>query len=349
MSEKKMLDHYLRKLAVQIPKQLIGEDAFQGIFETAELLPASMVLSTFGFECPLYDAHTHADFLASFQKKHNGPALLKQSAERNHSNSSVWADVGSLADFWAKQQMIDDFWLEFDIQGEAPKVPSLFFRPLYNSLAELENILNQSLSNLTGSEDTEQLQTMILQLVGQLPDRAKVFQIGAMRSRPVYGVRLCIHEISLDAILTFLEKTPWPGAIAELKDVLIFLQPLTQNVTFSIDLSDGIGAKIGLECYMNPKISSGARQAAWIKMIDKLAERGMVDMAKASSLKTCDANTETGELFSELPEELILAKALMERHAESTMWQYLHHIKLTYNSGHPLQTKAYLAVQHIWR
>lgn len=349
MKPERMLDHYLRQLAPQIPAKLVNEKSFYDIFRIAELLPGLQVLSTFGFECPLDNATANADFLASFQKKNNGPALLKRTAEKNLTKSKVWDDVAQLANFWTQRQWINDFWLEFDIQGNAPDVPSLFFRPLYDNLSELDNILGISLNNLTGSDDTAQLKALILRLAALLPERAKIFQIGAMRSRPVKGVRLCIHEISLDAILTFLEKTSWPGSIAELKDVLIFLQPLTQNVAFSIDLSETIGAKIGLECYPDLRASANERQTAWVRMLDKLVQKGMVNTGKANVLKTFDACTGSEKLFDELPEELVLAKALMERHSSSMIWQYLHHIKVAYNPGQPLQTKAYLAVQHVWR
>jgi len=348
MRDERMLDDYLRELVTQTPQDLIGKKSFQGILGTAHLLPGSVVLSTFGFECPLSSKEAEADFLVSFQKKNNGPFLLKLSAEKNFRRSAVWNDVGKLADFWAGKQLIDDFWLEFDIQGEAPLVPSLFFRPLYNSLAELEIILHYSLSALTGNESTAQLSSQVLQLVALLPDRARIFQIGAMRSRPVHGIRLCIHEISLDAILTFLKKIPYPGSVDELKEILIFLQPLVHDVAFSIDLSEGIGAKIGLECYVNPNFSAVEKQSAWTKMIDKFAEHDLIDAAKSIALKEFGVYTATGQLFKELPEELVRAMALMERHAVSTMWQYLHHLKITYDPGRPLLAKAYLSVQHTW-
>lgn len=349
MTSEKSFDKYLRQLAPRISRSLISEKAFDRILEAAKLLPELLVLNTYGFECSLNDACPNADFLVSFQFKNKGAELLQQAAVYNRDKNSVWADIFYLADWWKTNQVIDDFWLEFDIQGDAPTVPSLFFRPIYSNLSELEYILNHTLSLLIGNKHVRQLKEQVLQIVASLPAKSRVFQIGAMRSRPFNGIRLCIQEISLDAILVFLEKISYPGLMEEVKELLIFLQPITYDVTFGIDLNEELGSKIGFECYVNRKLSDKECQAAWVKMLDRLNESIGIDVPKMQALKKNDAFYDPEDVFIDLPQGLLFARALMQDHATSVICQYLHHIKVTYNPGHPLQTKAYLAIQHIWR
>lgn len=345
-----MLAQYLRQLAPLIPDVLIGPDALKKICETALLIPESALVNTFGFECALNNSDTKADFLVSFQNKTRGAGLLLQTAMANAEQSPVWEDVVDLANLWEEKHRIDDFWLEFDLWGNAPLVPSLFFRPLYSTTEELGYILDDTLSYLTGNKgNNELLKKQIINLVSLLPERAAVFQIGAMRSRSVEGVRLCMNEISLDAIIKFLKEIRYKGPVKPVEDLLIFLQPIAHDVTFSLDVQhDGAGSKIGFECYADRKLPDEERLIAWEKMLNVMNQHGLAEIVKAGCLKKLDFLFDPEQFFTSIPPELLLARALMKNHAASVMKQYLHHVKVSYSPECPLQTKAYVAVQHVW-
>lgn len=348
MEQGRTFDEYICQLAPAIPPALIGENAFSRIQHTAKLLPAAVLMNTFGFECPLGNDDSSADLLVSFQNKNNGAALLRRTALQNLHRHSLWKEVLLLADTWAQEQLLDWFWLEFDIMGDLPDVPSLFFKPLYGDLARLEYILTHTLGSLTGNGDVGHIKEKVLYIAKQLPDKATIFQVGAMRSRPVSGVRLCISEISLDAILRFLETVGYPGSIEDIKELLVFIQPFAHNVAFNIDVEDNLQAKVGFECYAGISQDISARAADWEKMLFRMRDKYIINMQKMNALAGFGAQYSSGSMFPALPDELAFAKALMNNHARSMIHQYLHHVKITYTPGLPLQVKAYLAIQHCW-
>lgn len=349
MVSTKKMDHYLLPIFENIPRELISESQSYKVLHTAKVLPEGWLKNTFGFECPLYTAEPHADFLLSTNTPSKGYQLLQATAASNDFESKVWADVERLGRLWEEQKGIDDFWLEFDINGDCPKVPSLFFRPLYSSSEDLSTILKTTIQNLTGLAENKALLASVDKHVRALPPRAKVFQVGAMRSRPHYGLRLCIHEISLDAILRYLAAINYPAAIEPIKGLLVFLQALVYDVTFSIDLTPGLQTKIGFECYTNLQQSDAERKKSLRRMLKAFVAKGWVTEEKADALLTFEQINSSEALFEKLPEQLACTQQFLGAHATSWIKQFNHHIKLTYEPSAPIVAKAYLAVQHLWR
>ena len=48
------------------------------------------------------------------------------------------------------------------------------------------------------------------------------------------------------------------------------------------------------------------------------------------------------------PRDLRAASALMGGRFQSVFVRWLHHVKVVYRPGQPLEAKAYLAVKHYW-
>lgn len=348
MKSETLLNYWIEPLISKISTKLIGSISKDKILETAKILPEGWLFNTFGFECPLYHELPNADFLVSTNTATDGFNLLTHTAEKNITTSPVWQDVISLAQLWKKNKNIDDFWLEFDIEGEAPKIPSLFLNPLYYDNNNFENTISSTLDFLTGTTENKELLSQILTLTDKLPSKAQTFQIGAMRSRPVYGARLCINEISLNTILTYLQQINYPFDLEPIKELLVFLQPLTFDVAFTIDLIPNVSPKLGFECYMDHRLHANEKQKQWNIFIDQLAKRMLIHNNKISALKKIERTYNSIDVFDRLPQSILITQQLMGNALKSKFHQYLHHIKISYTPEQPLIAKAYIGTQHFW-
>jgi len=137
-------DSILPGFLPMVPDELIGSVSRARIQVIASRLPAILASSTFGFECPLDTDCREADFLVSVSGA-NGAALLSETAvcAMQSDSAPAWSSVAELGKLWAAERRIDNVWLEFDVAGETPFVPNLFFQPVYatGDHNELQDIL----------------------------------------------------------------------------------------------------------------------------------------------------------------------------------------------------------------
>ncbi len=202
-------DSILPGVLPMVPDELIGPESRTRIQAIASRLPAILAGSTFGFECPLATNRPEADFLVSASGP-NGAAFLSETAAcaTRGESAPAWSSVAELARLWAGEGRIDNVWLEFDLARETPFVPNLFFQPVYETgdHNELNDILSKTGPVLLGCPISPELAESLKRSIVALPERARIFQVGAMRARSSYGLRLCVDEIYLDRIL-FLSGT----------------------------------------------------------------------------------------------------------------------------------------------
>ena len=105
-----------------------------------------------------------------------------------------------------------------------------------------------------------------------------------MRARSSYGLRLCVDEIYLDRILFYLEQIEYPGDLEFARKIFIALQRRTDAYTLHIDLSPQVGVRIGLECYLDPRLSDAHQQMRREQLLAFLVESGMCAKSKVSGL-----------------------------------------------------------------
>lgn len=342
-------DYWLQPILSNIDNDFMDISSKNKILETAKILPQEWLYNTFGFESTLYNNSKNADFLVSTNTATNGFNLLTETANKNLSNSVVWKDVKQLASTWKTVKNMDDFWLEFDIDGEAPKTPSFFMNPLHNKGNEsYQKTIKSTIKFLTGYSKNKELLSQTISVSNKLPNHAEVFQVGAMRSRPIYGIRLCFKEISLDAILKFLNDIKYAFDITPIKELLIFLQKITFDVTFNVDLLPDLSPKLGFECYMNQNLNDISKQLQWNNFIDKLEEKELIINSKAVLLKNINRTYDSSDLYDVLPPGILNTQQLIGEKAISKFKQYLHHVKISYSPNKPLTAKSYIGIQHFW-
>jgi hypothetical protein len=308
----------------------------------AALLPGEIAFQTFGFETPLHAPAARADILVSAVRARGGAAMLMAAPAH-----PLWEPVTSLgAALGAEPAQIDDVWLEFDLFGPMPDVPNLFCRPLYppGDLGALRARAAFATAALTGAPLPEALLDAVLRCAAALPERAMIFQIGAMRARPSAGLRLCINQISLDAILSVLGALSYPD-VAGVRALLIRYQRAVGDVALALDLTPGPGARIGLECYFAPSRTGRSPDELLALFLSRLVEDRACRPGKAEALRAYPGVAEI-EPGTGWPDALLATRSLLGKDFAGRFHRSVHHIKLVHQPGKPLEAKAYLAIRH---
>jgi len=363
-------EEYLRPVAAGVSPGLISPSAFSDISSLARVLPSTLAYNTFGFECRLGEKRPQADFLvlarascgrdslAGLHPTSTLPALLM--------NDPVWRRVRDFAAHWADPSSplyhaVDNVWLEFDINGPVPDVPvpSIFFGPQSNGqIGDIEvagepnakerlATVERTIRLLAGGEPPPRMLETLSYCFRALSSDEHVFQVGLMLSRGAGAVRLCIRLRSLERIVEYLVEVGWPGDEAALRGVLDPLARSVDHVLLDIDVGETVGAKIGLECYFEGNRQPG-RESRWGAFLNSLVLQGLCTADKREALLAYpgyfDQNAE------EVPWPAVLRRAsqLLGGRALSTFVRSLHHVKIVYRPGGPLEAKAYLAGNHHW-
>jgi hypothetical protein len=343
-------DSVLPGVLLVVPDQLIGSESRARIQAIASRLPAILASSMFGFECPLATDHPEADFLVSVSGA-NGAALLSETAASAMQNGSApaWSSVAELAEIWANEGRVDNVWLEFDLGGETRFVPNLFFQPVYTASDhnELHDILSQTGTIILGRLISQELADSLNRCIDALPERARIFQVGAMRARSSFGLRLCVDQIYLDRILFYLDQIGYPGDLEFVRKTFISLQRRTDAYALHLDLSPEVNARIGLECYVDFRAAEVLHRIRLQQLLDFLVEAGVCSKSKASGVAQFPGTADVRHHSAQWPPNLRKMADFLGR--SSMFRRRLHHIKITWSKSNTLQAKAYLAVNHHWQ
>ncbi len=314
---------HLAPLLGGAPSALVGEEARRRMLKAGALLPADFVRQTFGFECPLDESEGNADILVSAVRARDGVATLAAA----HLARLDWESVGALRHL-VEAGRADDAWLEFDLFGPKADVPNLFCRPLYpaGDLSALWESATLAGAALTGGRMPNDLIDAVMRVGAALPPQAVIFQLGAMRARPVAGLRLCVNQIALDGILTLLGDIGYPD-VEGVRALLIRFQPTVGDVTLCIDLTPDLQPKIGLEAYFAPSRAGRTPGELLHRFLLRAIEDGACGEDKAEALRTYQA---AGDIVA----------------GDRRFQRGVHHIKLVHEPGLPYRAKAYLALRH---
>jgi hypothetical protein len=360
-------EEYLRPISAHVPPALISLSAFSNINSVASVLPATLAHNMFFFECRLGERAPRADFLV----------LAKVSCGRSslaglHPTSTlpvrlmtdtVWRRVEDFAVCWADPSSplyhaVDNVWLEFDVDGPPPDVPvpSIFFAPQSNG--QMDDIEVAGDPNAEGRLATVE-RTIRLLAGGEPPPpmlegcfRAlssdeKIFQVGLMLSRGEDAVRLCIRLRSVERIMEYLTVVGWPGDEADLRGVLEPLARSVDRVALAIDVGDAVRPKIGLECRFD-RNRQPRREPRWGAFLNSLVLNGLCTSDKREALLAYPGYVDEATRDMPWPAALRQASQLLGGRSLSTFVRWLHHVKIVYRPGEPLEAKAYLAGNHHW-
>jgi hypothetical protein len=357
-------DYIDAAVAPRISSRLISTDSLSNIRQLAALLPGA-ITDFFGFECRLGVNEPIADFLICCRAGQGSPKILGgQTPDRNLPallvNHPVWQRIRSFSKEWSDPESaivdrIHNIWLEFDVDGETASVPvpSVFIGPenLQSSHPEADKsqmpdrctwLTDSALPLLLGDELQPAVRSQIARCLNHLPPGASIFQVGLMLSRASSITRLCVRGVPSKQILEYLQALGYDTCNRELNSLLEQLDPLVERIDLDMDVGDRILPKIGLECYLS------ADTSAIHQFLRHLVSRGLSTPAKAEALESWRGMAHERLNSDVWPRDLLALSGFLGGRAHSVFARWLHHVKIVYQPGLPLQAKAYLAVQHLW-
>ncbi|BAI74507.1 hypothetical protein AZL_a09760 (plasmid) [Azospirillum sp. B510] len=343
---------------------LVGAEARARIRTVAEQLPAACS-RFFGFECNLGREEETADFLACIMGEEPYRTAWLTALSDAVSNgglageggaAAVWTRLARFVRRWADpgdplHSRVRNMWVEFDLDRppERPAVPSLFIgaeRLGRGDAAPPEHAwLIGAVEDLTGLAMDDGRRAGLAACLEALPEGAELFQIGMMLSRPLPLLRLCATGLPAEAIPAYLDAAGWPGDRNRLRGLLDDLTPLAEHFAVDMDVSTGLHAKLGLECYLDAGPDLGVRMTA---LLDRLAADGLCVPAKRAALPAWYGLTHEKWRRDAWPADL---KAAADRPGPGHSGGFLrtvNHIKIVLDPPAPLSAKAYLAARFCW-
>jgi hypothetical protein len=356
------LDGVLRPVWPYLGDPLISPACIAEIAAVARQLPAGM--SAFaGFECRLGAAEARADFsvctMAVGGERESlagaGPAGPRPDGAPG---DDPWARVRRFAAAWASpgsplHAHVGRVWLEFDVaERSAPlPAPNVFFGPA----PPLERptagdaghawVSTTALPALRGAGLPPAIRRRLGDCLAALPDGAGAFQVGLMLARPTDAVRVCVAGLDPAAIPEYLGRIGWGGPRGELDGVLERFGRQADRIGLAIDVGETVGPRIGLECFLGGPIRSLPR---WRPFLDELVEAGLCRPDKRAALLRYPGYLDDRGGRDLWPEHLLRVSSFLEARVRSVVCRWLHHVKLSYEAGRPLEAKAYLAARHMW-
>lgn len=314
--------------------------------------------SYWGLETLLSSDSTAADFLLSVNKQDHRENLLSfREDDRGMppylANHVIGERIARLAKRWFDGNdalaAIDNLWLEFDIpaDSETQPLPSLFFglKPAMDQEARIEhiNITKEALGVLMPMFYQMGLTDCQYRVFDALPEKAFVFQVGAMLPRETAAVRYCIQGIPPGQICPFLETLGWRNASNKFKEMIHVIGGLVDRVALAIDVDDSVQDKVGLECYVNHDVNYAKKLADFM---DYLSSNGQCVLAKREAIEQYGSVITEHKKDEVWPAPLKTVSAFMGPNIVSSIIQYLNHIKIDWVGDRFYRSKAYLAVRH---
>ncbi|ACY13423.1 hypothetical protein [Haliangium ochraceum] len=351
------LNDYIGVLANDLPDMLVSPASRDKMVEIGNYLPGSMT-RFFGFECRLDDLQGNADVLVCVSPYDQERSILADRCPSIHLpaklwDEPVWRRVRAFAEAWndAQHTLHDEVlnvWLEFDLHThEQPwRAPSVFFGARADDKHAQEWMGTTALPLLRPSGLGAALQTSLSRCIEALPASAYVFQTGLMLSREDSPVRICIKDLPSDATVSYLQRVGWDGDFSGLERILAPLRGLVDRIDLDLDLLDGVGPKVGLECSFAGK-PLPEKEPRWGRFIEHLVEQGLCEAALAQPILSYPRIYSEAAPKQHWPSALRSLSALLGSQFLSTIVCNLHHVKISYHSQAGAQAKLYLSVKHL--
>ncbi len=340
------LQDYLTLIAPYLSDALVSQQVLKSIQHVTQLLPP---LSPTLLECRLEADRSQVDLSVGLQPM-KFPIVEQLSAH------PFWQQLDDFCQNWTTTnsllaETVEDIWLEFDLDGEidALKVACWFFSLQgkvfqHQDAAALSKLL-ELISLLQKCPVDELCRNLIRRCVRELPKQVGIGCIGAMLTRPGQPLRLNVNGLSATAIPAYLARVRDEPIDLELVKILDCFSHLTDRIVLCFDVEAQIGARIGLECYLDKQPQKEPR---WAEFLDLLVETNVCTLAKRDALLGWSGLIQHKDVGDGWPINLQQLEPLMDRSHISVFWRTINHIKLVYQPNRPLEAKAYLAFGHRW-
>ena len=355
-----------------LPECLVPAANADRIDAIARVLPGALATG-FGFECHLGEQPPHADFFVRVRASEVGRGVLAGTSTLDALPTSLtdeptWAHVREFARNWADPAVVatentDNVWLEFDVDpaDEGMPLPSVFFSAYHGILSRLEDageappsapdaygwVTREALPLVLGRPLASATEEMVFRTLDALPRGANVFQVGVMLARASDAVRLCIVDLPAERVVEYLTGLGWAGDTEELQALVDGLATFVDRIVLDIDVADRLSGKLGFECYFTDFRQPG-EEARWRTLFDHLVDEDLCRPEQREALLAYPGFVDQAQSAGVWPSHLAAAASLLGPRASSGMARVLHHVKIAYRPGEPLEAKAYLGGTHHW-
>lgn len=361
---------YVRAVAPSVPPELVAPQSVAAVEAVGTLLPAAMT-SHYGFECRLGVAEASADFSLMTSVENLGRDILNGRhptvpPPTALTNNPRWARMRAFSAEWADPtsplyDCADYICFEFDVaDGNGATAPNNFFGQRYGKwlgddaraaeprAARARASLERGLALLAGGSLAPTIAGTLRDCCTALPASAAVFQAGVMGARTPAPVRLQLNSISRQEFLAFLDRLGWDGPFADLDSLMTDLSRFVDDIAPGVDLlGDGIGPKIGLECYIRDDGMASA-DGRWPIFLDDLVALGWCQAAKRDALLAYPGIVRQHADTPDWPLNLARSASLFGHHAIPVLVRYIHHIKIVFQNARTIEAKGYIGVAQKW-
>jgi hypothetical protein len=329
-----------------VPNRLIPSPALAHVQTVAEGLPDDAFRAHY-FECRLGAAASQVDFSTCILARDGGRERLLDhnlACQANDSRTDHgWRGINAFVRDWADPhgllyRRLPLVWLEFDAVNEPlPDLPlpgvNLCVEPTYlerrpctqeHAVANRPDLLSIefALEGLLGQPLSDVVQENLRNAFTHLPGGGQIFYLSAMLPREPATVKVN-GIIPTDQLLPYLAAIGWRGSTDEVQHLLETFCPAPAWVRFDLTVGPVLSPRLGIEFF-----SKGLPQSTAMRhrLLDQLVTMGICTDDKRGALLTWAGCSR--ERYSGQPRPMGLYRS----------W----YIKVVYNTGCPLEAKAYL-------
>lgn len=349
---------YYRAIQPSIPVSLVSESNYALILEVASQVPGVCALGGFYFEFILGEAEAQADISFMATPAHGCPgALAACQSTRPWRQDDPWLTVQRLAGRWGQPgeplpEQFETIWLEFDINGTQPFIPSFFLTPALrprsrDQYCRSRSFLLAALPRELGKKVISPASIMAaLACLEHLPENAWLGQVGCMLSRRPAVLRLCLG-LKREAILEYLRKLRAPADLPRVAEILDLLRPYDDEFILHLDLLEEVQPKVGLDLMMTSADSFPDPRLG--RILNELCRLKLCTPAKREALQNISGYTAMGANLINWP--LALRRRCLQSHFGELSYfiRTVSHLKLVIEPGRDLVAKAYVDVHHHWK
>lgn len=284
-------DQLLGLARARIPPALISPGQYDRMVQIASCIPAAFVAAA-GAECPLTGEAT-ADFGIAVSRYGFGqfpsapPPVFPPPYFSDESNG-VWQTIWQFGRCWgadARHLNVRGLWLEFDTsRAHRHGLPNVLVSLDPQPRPALLSTLRTALAAL-GTHVAPAAFATLDDLLEAAGGRMALLHAGAMLARGYGALRVCMHVVQPEGVESMLESMGCGHAAAELRAIARSeAAPYLTCVLVSFDVQETIGTRVGIECFLQPKVPWDTR--GYRRMLDDLLARRLCEPAKAAAVLT---------------------------------------------------------------
>lgn len=332
----------LGRLRNRFPAELVGDPEWEGLVESARVLPAELAAGLFGFELPLHERRPTADLGIAVVAGTKSASFFGQDAQARDGHRSV-ARVGPLLRKMGRQGsslrriLEQSVLLEYDSGpgGRELRDPGIFLyapqptggagirqlRDLRIGLDAIESAMLWERDNAERREAERVFRAMepewYVRSIGAFPARGRAVRLAVAGFRNPSSVALFFERVGrLDCQSTVFSTLARLNANNAYEDVAIHF-----DIT-----ARGLGPRLGVSPLAHGPAPVSTEVRGWRPLLESLEKDGLAVPQKLSALATgCSG-----------------VKVLLGRASPLVLRQGIHHIKLGLTGNALNEAKAYI-------